>query len=119
MSSTGERGTPPVFLPLRNLPPENENHYTVREICTAAEKSSGYNSIIGAQRIGGLWRIYSKSVDYRNTLLLSGIEVRNHSINLFDKNPFIVRTAQGEEEVKTTKLIVGNLPLSYSNEEIR
>ena len=116
--STNERGTPPVFLPVRNLPPENDMSYTVREMCSAAEKVSGFNSIIGAQRIGGLWRLYPKSFDSRSTLLFSGLELRNHSVTLFDKNPFIVKTAQGAEEVKTTKVIIGNLPLSHNNEDI-
>ena len=35
-----------------------------------------------------------------------------------DKNPFIVRTPEGEREAPTTKVIIGNLPISYSNQEI-
>ena len=40
------RGKPPVFIPCRNLPDNTENgfQYTVRELCAAAEKTSGYNS---------------------------------------------------------------------------
>ena len=40
----------------QNLPNNTENgiQYTVRELCAAAEKTSGYNSIISAQKIGGL-----------------------------------------------------------------
>ena len=112
--------TPPVFIPCRNLPDNTENgiQYTVRELCAAAEKTSGYNSVIGAQKIGGLWRIYPKSADNRAMLLLKGIEVRNLTVNPFDKNPYIVKTPDGEKEVQTTKLIIGNLPISYSNDEI-
>lgn len=114
------RGTPPVFIPCRNLPDNTEHsgQYTVREICAASEKTSGYNSVIGAQKIGGLWRVYPRNVDSRAALLLKGIEVRNHTVNPFDKNPYIVRTPQGEGEVQTTKVIIGNLPMSYSNDEI-
>ena len=70
------RGTPPVFIPCRNLPDNTENgiQYTVRELRAAAEKTSGYDSVIGAQKIGGLWRIYPKSADNRAMLLLKGIE---------------------------------------------
>ena len=39
-------------------------------------------------------------------------------MNPFDKNPYIVKTPDGEKEVQTTKLIIGNLPISYSNDEI-
>ena len=51
-------------------------------------------------------------------LLLKGTEVRNLTVNPFDKNPYIVKTPDGEKEVQTTKLIIGNLPISYSNDEI-
>ena len=114
------RSTPPVFIPSRNLPDNTDNgiQYTVRELCAAAEKTSGYNSVIGAQKIGGLWRIYPKSAENRAMLLLKGIEVRNITVNPFDKNPYIVKTPDGEKEVQTTKLIIGNLPISYSNDEI-
>lgn len=112
-----DRGTPPVFIPCRNLP-DSDTQYTVREICGSAEKTSGYGSVIGAQRIGGLWRLYPKSVKARHDLLLGGIKLRNQTISPFDKNPYIVRTPEGVTESRTTKLIIGNLPLSYSNEEI-
>ena len=39
-------------------------------------------------------------------------------MNPFDKNPYIVKTPDGEKEVQTTKFIIGNLPISYSNDEI-
>ena len=111
------RGTPPVFIPYRNLPYNTENgiQYTVRELCA---RISGCNSIIGAQKIVGLWRIYPKSADNRAMLLLKGMEVRNLTVNPFDKNPYTVKTSDGEKEVQTTKLIIGNLPISYSNDEI-
>ena len=109
------RGTPPVFIPCRNLPDNTENgiQYTVRELCAAAEKTSGYNSVIGAQKIGGLSRIYPKSADNCAMLLLKGIEVRNLTVKPFDKNPYTMKTPDGEKEVQTTKLIFGNLPISY------
>ena len=119
-SAVEDRGVPPVFVPCRNLPDggDTDKPYTVHEICAAAEKTSGYNTIIGAQRIGGLWRLYPKTMDSRTTLLLKALEIRHHTVTLFDKNPFIVRTLQGEREAPTTKLIIGNLPISYSNEDI-
>ena len=115
-----DRGIPPVFVPCRNLPDcgDRDKPYSVHEICAAAEKTSGYNTIIGAQRIGGLWRIYPRTMDSRTTLLLKGLEIRHHTVNLFDRNPFIVLTTQGEREAPTTKLIIGNLPISYSSDEI-
>ena len=113
------RGTTAVFIPCRKLPDNTENgiQYTFRELCAAAEKTSGYNSVIGAQKIGGLWRIYPKSADNRAMLLLKGIEVRNLAVDPFDKNPCIVKTPDGEKEVQTTELIIGNLPISNDKTE--
>ena len=106
------RGMLPVFIPCRNLSDNTENgiRYIVRELCAVAEKTSGYNSVIGAQKIGGQWRIYPKGADNRAMLLLKGIEVRNLTVNPFDKNPY-VKTPDGKKEVQTTKLIIGNLPI--------
>ena len=54
------RGTPPVFIPCGNLLDNTENgiQYTVREPGAAAEKTRGYNLVIGAQKIRGQWRTY-------------------------------------------------------------
>ena len=51
-------------------------------------------------------------------LLLKGTEVRNLTVNPFDKNQYIVTTPDRKKEIQTTKLIIGNLPISYSNDEI-
>lgn len=110
----------PVFIHSKSLPSDNTNTkpFTVHEICSACEKVCGHNSIVGAQRIGSLWRIYPSTNDSRVKLLISGFKLRGYSITVCDKNPFLVVTANGEEEVKTTKLTVGNLPISFSNKEI-
>jgi len=49
-----------LFIPCGNLPDNTENgiQYTVREPGAAAQKTRGYNSVIGAQKIRGLWRTY-------------------------------------------------------------
>ena len=54
------RGTPPVCIPCGNLPDNTENgiQYTVREPGAAAQKTRGYNLVIGPQKIRGLWRTY-------------------------------------------------------------
>ena len=108
----------PVFIHSRSLPPDNTKSFTVHEICSACEKMCGHNSIVGAQKIGSLWRIYPSTNDSRVKLLISGFKLRGYSITVCDKNPFVIVTANGEEEVKTTKLTVGNLPISFSNKEI-
>ncbi|KAL8610599.1 hypothetical protein ACOMHN_006318 [Nucella lapillus] len=70
----------PVFLLNKLLPAAHEVNYAVAEICAAAEKTSGFDSIEGAQRIGGLWRLYPKTVDARVALLTCSIVLRGISI---------------------------------------
>ena len=114
---TSQTSVLPVFIHSRSLPGEQYKQYTVSEICGACEKKTGYNSILGAQRLGA-WRIYPASLQARNTLLCTGITLRGLSVTLYDKNPLIVSSNPGGGEVKTTKLIIGNVPLSFANSEI-
>ena len=115
-SDVGSRALP-VFIHSRALPNEADKVYTVSEICGACEKRTGFGSILGAQKLG-VWRIYPASVQARTALLLSGVVLRGVSVSLFDKNPLIVSTRDGEREINTTKLTIGNIPISASNEDI-
>ena len=108
----------PVFLINDTLPDYSSPRYTVVEICECAEKVAGYDNIVGAQLIRNLWRIYPTSNEARMSLLSGGIELRGSTIYPRDKNPFIVREVGGNKPLPTTKLIIGNIPLSYSNTEI-
>ena len=121
------RGSIPVFVLHASLPPEGKKPFTVREICDACEKKCGYGSILGAQRLGALWRIYPVTVVSRGKLLIEGISLRNIHVTLLDSNPFVVKTRSGkpakdrhgyEKEIKPTRVVVGNLPISFSNKEI-
>ncbi len=109
----------PVFLLNKSLPAVEEKDYSVAEICAAAERTAGFETVEGAQRIGGLWRLYAKDNEARIKLLVSGIILRGHYVQPREKNPFLVRDANGEDrEIATTKLFVGNIPMSFSNEDI-
>ena len=45
--------------------------------------------------------------------------VRGVQVTVKDKNPYLVRSLDGkEEETPTTKVIVGNVPISFSDQEI-
>ena len=112
------RTVEPVYVMHDYLPPEGTRQHSVRELCDSCEKTSGFGSIIGAQRIGALWRIYPQSSDARGKLLIQGISLRGHSVTLKDKNPFSKPTLTGDEEIPTTRLIIGNVPLSVNNTEI-
>lgn len=113
----------PVFLINNQLPGFETKMFTTSEICAAAERQTGYNSIEGAQRIGGLWRIYPRSQDNRMKLLMEGIVLRGVLVTLKSRNPFLVGTngETGDNEGSqppTTKLIISNVPLSYSDDDI-
>jgi len=108
----------PVFITQRSLPGESDRPYTVSEVCGACEKKTGYGSILGAQKLGSLWRIYPTKEAARTNLLLSGVSLRGCLVTLCDKNPFVVQTRDGEREIQTTKVTIGGLPISFSNEDI-
>ena len=121
MATLGQDGTTikPLFLLNNVLPAFDKKLYSTSEICCAAEKVSGFQSIIGAQKIGGLWRIYSAHQEGRTKLLIQGILLRGVKINLRDSNPFAVINPDGSvKEVATTKVIIGNIPMSLPDEEV-
>jgi len=105
----------PVFLLNKNLPAAEEKLFSVVEICTAAERVAGPETMVGAQRIGGLWRLYCKNNNARNDLLTQGLILRGHTIMPLASNPF---GGRGHDAEQSTKLIIGNVPLSYTNTDI-
>ena len=76
---------------------------------------SDESTVEGAQRIGGLWRIYLTDQNTRVQALCTGINIRGIQINLKDKNPYLVA---GHDEVESTRLYIRNVPLSYDNDAI-
>ena len=111
--------TVPVFILNNQLPAFEQKVFTTAEICSAAEKTSGFETIEGAQRIGGLWRIYPRNATARQKLLVQGFSLRGVRVEVKDKNPFLVSSPDGaEREVPATKLIINNVPLSFSDDEI-
>ena len=109
--------TKPVFVKARDLPEEEDNRYTVSEICRACEDVAGYKSMDGAQRIGGLWRLYPANREARVQLLLEGISLRRVHVTLLDTNPFLIMGNNGQE-IPTTRVTVSDIPLSYNNADI-
>ena len=110
---------PPVFLLNRLLPAAEQTAYTTAELCAAAERVCGHRTIEGAQRIGGLWRVYPKTTESRVALLTQGLEVRGVCVSPRDKNPFLIRDENGQEkENPAVKLFVGGVLLSHKNSDI-
>ena len=59
----------PVFLKAGDLAAETD----ILELCVAAERISGRDTIARAQRIQGLWRIYPLTREVWTSLLISGV----------------------------------------------
>ena len=97
--------TKPVFFLRRELPPiSNSNERCVTlEICLAAERVCGSETILGALDIGGLWRVYPLSGQARNQLLLEGLCLRGHRVQVYDQNPFIL---QGPGEIQSREVVL-------------
>ena len=119
MAQNEPEHTLPVFVQNNSLPAFDKKDFSTAEICSYAEKTTGFNSIIGAQKISGLWRICPRDKGGRQKLLIQGMTVRGVQVTVKDKNPYLVRSLDGkEEETPATKVIVGNVPISFSDQEI-
>ena len=119
MTASDTEQVAPVYVTASSLPAAEEKQYSVSELCSAAEKTAGFQSMEGAQRIGGLWRLYPTNIDARVALLTKGIVLRGVCVTPRDKSPFIVTDVCGNErETPATNLTIGNVPMSFSNMEI-
>ena len=99
---------------------QNEKFLTTLETCYAVRDVVGSESYIdGAQRIGGVWRIYMLDAVARAQVLATGISLRDTQVTIYDRNPFLTPHLRlGQEDLETTRLYVRNIPLSYDNEVI-
>ena len=106
--------TQPVFLLRRELPPiSNSNErYETLEICLAAERMCGSETILRAQDIRGLCRVYPLSRQARNQLMLEVVCLRGHRVQVYDQNPFIL-SGQNGVEIPSTKLFHSVLTLVF------
>lgn len=118
------RSVEPVFLRKRDLPTQFDRHghqinerYSALNICLAAEKISGRETIHGAQDIKGLWRIYPLTRSARDKLLIEGIEIGGQSFTLHNRNPYLISNGNGIE-IPTTKLWVSDIPISVDDADI-
>lgn len=100
---------PPVFIKAQLLSAAEDKVYTVFELCSAAEKSTGFNNIEGSQRLENLWRIYPKK---------TWTVLRGRLVTPSDKIPYIVIDVQGKQETSATRLTNGSFPMSFPNEKI-
>jgi len=107
----------PVFIRQKDLPQVNNQRFDTLDFCLAAERVTGPETILGAQSIRGLWRIYPLTNQARDKLLIDGLSLGGRTIQVHNKNPFILR-GQGGAEIPSTKLWLSDIPISISNEDI-
>ena len=107
----------PVFFKSTSIPDASIKRPTVLEVCLAAEKVTGQGSVIGAQIIGGLWRVYPATAEARTNLLTAGLKVRGTLIQVAANNPFLLRDESGEEK-PATKVWIDNIPISVADSDI-
>ena len=88
------------------------------EICVAAEKVNGTETILGAQEIRGLWRVYPLTRTARNKLLVDNLTLKQITVQVHDNNPFIVRGGSAEE-VPVTKVWISDILISVDGKDIR
>ena len=103
-----------MFIKVRSIP--GDEYASTIEICTAAEVVCGRDTILGAQRIRGLWRIYPQTDEARQTLIVEGITLRGVRLEVCRSNPYAVRDDGNERPY--TKVWVGDVPISVADSEI-
>ena len=106
---------PPVFILSSALP----DKVTIADICETVENEVGFGSVFGCQYIEGtgVWRLSATNVTYRAKLAGMELSIRGCTFKLYSKNPKIILDESGNE-IETTKLTIGNVPISISNTDI-
>ena len=61
--------------------------YSTLEICLTAKRVCEKETILRAQDIWGLWKIYPLSCLARSQLLIEGLNLRGQALSQYDKNP--------------------------------
>ena len=107
-SDNGTKAVLPVFIKAEQVPEGS----SVFNLCEATEKVTGPATIDGATLISGLWRVYPLTEQARIKILNTPVQLQNVKLRFESFNPFIRR--YGGQEVEGTRLIISNLPFSYS-----
>ena len=86
------------------------------QVCKAIQQVIGTRGkVTGAQILNGLYRIYLSTNEARRILIAQGVTIGDTYVSVIEVNPKIVH---GAENSPSVKLIIGNIPLSISNDEI-
>ena len=107
------KGITPLFFKASTLASPPGGFINGLDICLALEETAGKNTVDCVQRMGNLYRVYTKSFSAREDLLIKGFSYNNVSVTLLGHNPFQVR-----DEIRSTKLIIGGVPMSVADSEV-
>ena len=107
------KGISVLFLKVADVTSPDNKYENGLDIIHAIEKVSGRGSIEGAQRMGNLFRIYTKGESIKNKLSVEGFTFQNHQVSLYSLNPFSIK----EQSPETVKIIIGGVPLSVAHAE--
>ena len=112
MAKAEKRGVVPLYIKAELMP----ERFNVVDLCEACEKVSGKGSIDGATLVNRLWRVLPFNEVSRAKLLTDGVKIIGKIIKFESRNPYL--HPSGDGETQTTKLIVKNLPFSYSQDAV-
>ena len=106
----------PVFIRAMEIP----NFKTLKEVelCVAICDSIERSCLLGVQRIGMVWRVYTKNHESRMTLLANGIVIREQRVGVFSNNPVRAKLAPGETDENIMKITIKDLPISKGNKGV-
>ena len=115
---TSTRGVFPIFLLHADLGVNRREKILPRELCREAAEVVGRAEVEGSQRMNGLWRIYLNTDEGRAKLFSEGMNFRNKSITVYDRNPSLSENPRDDAKPRS-KVLIQNIPLSIANEEIK
>ena len=104
---------PVIFLYKEAMPEpvRRENELSSYEVCMSAANRIDGSLIEGAQKVGGLWKLYVSTTDAKATLLSRNPSIQNRTVCMYDQNPFGMRRQNRGQ----TEITIQDLPLSVEN----
>lgn len=93
-----------------------KDHVSLYDMCVGITKVVSQQDLDGCQQIGGLWKIYLKSVNSKVALVTQGIDVNGVNINVHEYNPFVNRAQKSEN--RNVRVNIKDLPISLPNDDV-
>lgn len=108
-----DRPSPLFFM---NNMVETSSIITEYDVCEAMEGVVNPSSIIGSQKIQNVWRLYVNKEEAKTKLVQKGIGVFGQHVQLYLQNP--AKVNQVNRYIQPTKILIKDVPMSYTNEEV-